>query len=140
MTSLSPIQELEDETSAAAARIEAAESLRRHEVDLDADLGFPDQLRPTRASSLSRDSTTPPFSAHLTSRWRFHLVRCGARTTRGSGSPMMMSRIVLSQTPLSLWRHWTSLGLAVRWTSTRTLNHWRKSLQRLPNASPLRPL
>ena len=51
MINLSPIQEVEEETSAAAARIEAAERLCRHEVDLDVDLGFPDQPRPMRAST-----------------------------------------------------------------------------------------
>ena len=51
MTSLSPIPECAEETSAAAERLEAAERLRRHEVDLAADLGLPDRLRPSRAST-----------------------------------------------------------------------------------------
>ena len=63
MTSLSPIVEVDDETSAAGARIEAAARLRQHEVDLDADLGFPDQPRPMRASTpLPRLGDTTLFS------------------------------------------------------------------------------
>ena len=50
MINLSPIQEVEEETSAAATRLEAAERLRCHEVDLDMDLGFLDQPRPMRVS------------------------------------------------------------------------------------------
>ena len=51
MTSLSPILEYKEETSAAATRLEAAERLRRHEVDLDASQGLPDRPWPLRTST-----------------------------------------------------------------------------------------
>ena len=51
MINLLPIQEAEEETSAAAARLEVAKRLCHHEVDLDADLGFLDQPRPMQAST-----------------------------------------------------------------------------------------